>query len=180
MLLFLSVNGIAQKKQITMYEYGDKLTTCETNFKNLFKNFRDGKFMKETSFGTYTIYFPNCELLEYRHIATLDTQLKVDCCAADLMSAQPLLLSAGIVKGTTVHGKEEEVASECRGSIRTTEEQNDRSTYDLSCIPRLGDEQYVIYGKTGTQFFKCYVICDSKTRHVIWDGGIFSRLLIEE
>ncbi len=73
-----SISNSSDKK-VSIYEYGDSLTSCETNFENLFRNWHNGYITNanEYSFDNYSFVETISDSARYRYYCNYFSGLEV-------------------------------------------------------------------------------------------------------
>jgi len=173
----------AQKTRSTfsIYEYGDKLTSCETNFQNLFK-FWIPKYITNAN---------ETKLITYQFVEELKDTKQITK-YIDLLTSTDNLIGSTKMSNGVVYDKKNQKRKYgyYYRYIETFEQLNSRARLEkepelkkevfintqeqiakgLRRDLRIGDQIYVIKIQKGNKLYDNYVVCDPKTFKVKFDN----------
>jgi len=174
---FLTFSFAQSTQSFSIYEYGDKLSTCEINFKNLFQNWNPKNIVNSK----------DIKLISYQFIEIIKDSIQIKK-YTELLTKPDILLKSG--KTSENSGSEMITKRECYVYLETFDEMNARLKGEkkpeipkeaflselkeiargLKNIIHIGDYIYVIKIQKEGKIFDNYVICDSKTFKVKFDN----------
>ena len=194
LLLFICASTYSQEVRnqewdnISIYEYGILLTSCECNFKNLFNNWN-------RSINNYQ----ETELLSYKYLTTLKDSIDIkyyedllnglsslgrtlSVSTFQKMNADSIIYSRDIVfefnplseMSDSIKGNPDSMASyysEIENIIK-----NQKSYFKKEV--QMNDKVFVIYLKNKWGMHKHYVICSNKNNKIIFDTLFFDIYLM--
>lgn len=174
---FASLSFAQSPQSYSIYEYGDKLISCDTNFKNLFQNW-NSEHIKNAR---------DIKLISYKFVETIKDSIQIKKYIKQLTKPDVLLKSG---KTAEQSGSDMMKKRECYVFIETFDEMNARLKGERKPeIPKeaflselkktagglkyrihIKDSIYVIKVQKEGKVFDNYVICNSKTFKVKCDN----------
>ncbi|WP_159523827.1 hypothetical protein [Sunxiuqinia indica] len=188
-LLFLNSNG-QHKPSLNIYEFGEPLTTCEMNFKNLFNNWNNDNITNADDFT----------LVNYSFVETITDTSSIELYSKLLTENKSLL---GIVKNSLFSTSTVNTSSivfaqsfsiKTFGSLCDTtnsspskatqivnafEQERERLKMAFKTFVKTGDKVFVVFFKDSGQIYTSFVVCSSTTKKVIWDN-VFLNIKVKQ
>jgi hypothetical protein len=180
------INGKCQEVSSNIYEYGEPLTSCESNFRNLFNNWDKKNITNAEDY----------RLLNYSFVETI-----TDTCIIDLYAKLftdnncPVSSTGGsssssffdtVVRHTQhilirtwkkVYDKAADSQEKTPEIFQKIEKENEQMRTMLKLMISVGDKVYVVFIRDKQQIYPCFVICSPKTNKVILDL-VFNNLKV--
>ena len=183
--------GVCQDKGYivgrNLYEFGEPLTTCEANFRNLFNNWN----------GTNITNIEDYSLINFAFVETIKDSSAIEFYSKLLTDDKSL---AGSVKKGSYSSFKDNISTkrfeqffsfvtfasltkitdstppaEISRRLKGLEQERKLMRYGLKHLISAGDKVYVIFFKDKQQIYTTFVICSGKTNEVIYDV-VFSNL----
>ncbi len=190
LVLFFLITGIAAAQgqvthdtkwdNVTIYEYGDSLTSCESNFENLFRNWTK-----------WVTNYQETELSSYQYVETLEDSSLIEYYAVLLNNWESLSRRISAFYGeksnadTTIYTRElyfygepiKKIIEELKKDpfkealYRSEWESNiEKMRKSFRKIVQIGDEVYLIKLKIGGKEYDHYVICRPVENKIVFDN----------
>lgn len=166
--MFLTGHFVLAQTTIStsIYKYGDNVTTCETNFKNLFENWKPD--IIETA--------NDIHLLSYKFVEELNNNEKIENYINWFSDPQTIgTISCRATSTDTFNSPI--TTSSCKQWIQMARYGDALSKEELeilkdmvkSCIQK-GDKVYVIKYKYRSVEHEAFAVCRPRTCEVVWDN----------
>lgn len=174
-----------------IYEHGEPLSSCDANFKNLFKNWSNHNIMNADDYSLINYSF--VETISDTSAIELYSQLLTDNKSL-IGTAKNMSSSGGFMNGDnySIHKQIFNVrtfGSLCDSTNMTSadivrmkeafEQERKNMKYAFKYLVNVGDKVYVIFFKDKYQIYSSFIICSAKTKKVIWDT-VFSNIKIKQ
>jgi hypothetical protein len=181
------INGKCQEVSSNIYEYGEPLTSCESNFRNLFNNWDKKNITNAEDY----------RLLNYSFVETITDTCIIDLyaklftdnnCPVGSTGGSSSSSSFDTVVRHTQHilirtlGKVYDKASSQEKTpeiLRMIEKENEQMRTMFKLMVSAGDKVYAVFIRDKQQIYSCFVICSPKTNKVILDL-VFNNLKVNK
>jgi hypothetical protein len=182
---------------VNIYEFGKPLVSCETNFENLFNNFKNLKNLfvdrNEPVYNSEDISLRNFFLIEtIADTGTIDLYAKSltdDNCNACYCITGLTVKNAAVEYNQYIHITSfDRIHNKLYRAINIPQneadklvqlyiEEKEKLRNEIKSVVSVGDKVYSVFFNSKQQIDSCFVICSHKTNKVIVDN-VFLNILI--